>query len=434
MQKNVSLTELAQDWRSEIILSPLGNFFCCSQQLRDRQLIPQAESETLLPSVAASVLKTTHHVRFSQSASNEIHGLVRAFDVSFRVLCVAVLLASPALRRIARNRIEKVRVARVKWLLLRARHSQILTIFTSIEAISLFTSNIYVHKIMQSIFVFTCTKLCCISLCKIHKLDLFIFVYVPCAILMKGGALSGRPGPVDHDRPTGSKHTLEEVIRYNHNKPREGDKCLETGPHQASLLNCSTIHEGAGTKSCTPVNPQPYLHCIFDSGTCTGIDGLLRGNHPYDDLQNILHVCRRGDLSHLPCVGGHQDDGRTFHRSHSATLRRSLWRWRVGVGRGLDQLSYGAKRFMKTPKRGEPLPINQAMNRARTKLGLDLPTWLCISFVVIAVFLAGFRLLAILTFPTLAGGAWLIVRKQPKMFNLWGLSLKQKSYYDPRKF
>ena len=89
---------------------------------------------------------------------------------------------------------------------------------------------------------------------------------------------------------------------------------------------------------------------------------------------------------------------------------------------------------MKTPKRGEPLPINQAMNRARTKLGLDLPTWLSISFVVIAVFLAGFRLLAILTFPTLAGGAWLIVRKQPKMFNLWGLSLKQKSYYDPRKF
>ena len=85
-------------------------------------------------------------------------------------------------------------------------------------------------------------------------------------------------------------------------------------------------------------------------------------------------------------------------------------------------------------KRGEPLPINQAMNRGRTKLGLDLPTWLSISFVVIAVFLAGFRLMAILTFPTLAGGAWLIVRKQPKMFNLWGLSLKQKSYYDPRKF
>src|ERR1700733_14282069 len=121
MQKNVSLTETAQDWRNEIILSPLVNFSCCSQQPRDRQLIPRAESETLLPSAAALVLKTIRHVRFSQSASNEIHGFVRAFDVLFRDLCVAVLLASPALRRIARNRIEKVRVARAKWLLLKSK-------------------------------------------------------------------------------------------------------------------------------------------------------------------------------------------------------------------------------------------------------------------------------------------------------------------------
>ena len=34
---------------------------------------------------------------------------------------------------------------------------------------------------------------------------------------------------------------------------------------------------------------------------------------------------------------------------------------------------------------------------------------------------------------TLAVGAWLIIRKHPKMFQLWGLSLNQKSYYDPRK-
>jgi hypothetical protein len=43
-------------------------------------------------------------------------------------------------------------------------------------------------------------------------------------------------------------------------------------------------------------------------------------------------------------------------------------------------------------------------------------------------------MLAILSFPTMAGGAWLIVRKHPKMFQLWGLSLNQKSYYDPRKY
>jgi type IV secretory pathway VirB3-like protein len=84
-------------------------------------------------------------------------------------------------------------------------------------------------------------------------------------------------------------------------------------------------------------------------------------------------------------------------------------------------------------KRGEPLPINQAMNRPRAKLGLDLSTWMAIVFVNVTVFLVGFRLLAILSFPTMAVTAWLIIRKHPKMFQLWGLSLNQKSYYDPRK-
>lgn len=84
-------------------------------------------------------------------------------------------------------------------------------------------------------------------------------------------------------------------------------------------------------------------------------------------------------------------------------------------------------------KRGEPLPINQALNRPRAKLGLDLTAWMTISFVCVTVFLVGLRLLAILTFPALAVSAWLIVRKHPKMFELWGLSLYQKTYYDPRK-
>ncbi len=88
---------------------------------------------------------------------------------------------------------------------------------------------------------------------------------------------------------------------------------------------------------------------------------------------------------------------------------------------------------MHTTKRGEPLPINQALNRPRAKLGLDLSTWMVIVFVTVTVFLAGFRFLAILSFPTLVGGAWLIVRTHPKMFQLWGLSLNQKSYYDARK-
>lgn len=84
-------------------------------------------------------------------------------------------------------------------------------------------------------------------------------------------------------------------------------------------------------------------------------------------------------------------------------------------------------------KRGIPSPINGALNRSRTKLGLDLGTWMVIVFVSITVFLVGLRLIALATFPTLVGAAWLITRKHPKMFQLWGHSLQQKSYYDPRK-
>jgi type IV secretory pathway VirB3-like protein len=89
---------------------------------------------------------------------------------------------------------------------------------------------------------------------------------------------------------------------------------------------------------------------------------------------------------------------------------------------------------MHTTKRGEPLPINQALNRPRAKLGLDLSTWMMIVFVVVTVFFAGFRTVAIFSFPMLVSGAWFIVRKHPKMFHLWGLSLNQKSNYDPRKY
>ena len=40
-------------------------------------------------------------------------------------------------------------------------------------------------------------------------------------------------------------------------------------------------------------------------------------------------------------------------------------------------------------KRGEPLPINGALNRPRTKLGLELSAWMSIVFVTVTVFLAG---------------------------------------------
>ena len=85
-------------------------------------------------------------------------------------------------------------------------------------------------------------------------------------------------------------------------------------------------------------------------------------------------------------------------------------------------------------KRGTPVPINGALNRSRTKLGLELGTWMVIVFFTITVFLVGLRMLALASSPILVTAAWLVVRKHPKMFQLWGHSLQQKSYYDPRKF
>ena len=62
-------------------------------------------------------------------------------------------------------------------------------------------------------------------------------------------------------------------------------------------------------------------------------------------------------------------------------------------------------------KRGEPLPINQALNRPRAKLGLDLSTWMAIVFVTVTVFLVGFRMIAIFSFPN-DGGRRMAYRPQ----------------------
>ena len=89
---------------------------------------------------------------------------------------------------------------------------------------------------------------------------------------------------------------------------------------------------------------------------------------------------------------------------------------------------------MQMTKRGEPLPINQALNKPREKLGLSLPIWMGIVIVSILVLLLRFYLLSLAIFIVITIACWLIVRKHPKMFQLWGLSLSQKSYYDPRKY
>lgn len=88
---------------------------------------------------------------------------------------------------------------------------------------------------------------------------------------------------------------------------------------------------------------------------------------------------------------------------------------------------------MTSRKRGEPLEINSAMNDSRTKLGLDLTAWAIIVFISIVIFLVGFHVFALISFPTLSFTIWLILRKHPKYFQLWVLRWEQKAYYDPRQ-
>lgn len=88
---------------------------------------------------------------------------------------------------------------------------------------------------------------------------------------------------------------------------------------------------------------------------------------------------------------------------------------------------------MQMTKRGEPLAINQALNKPRQKLGLSLPIWMGIVIVSLLALLLRYFVLSILIFISITVVCSVIIRKHPKMPQLWGLSFTQKSYYDPRK-
>ncbi len=88
---------------------------------------------------------------------------------------------------------------------------------------------------------------------------------------------------------------------------------------------------------------------------------------------------------------------------------------------------------MQTSKRGEPLAINQALNKPKAKLGLSLPIWIGIVIVSILALLLHFYFFSLFSFLAITCACSLIVRKHPKMFELWSLSFHQGSYYDPRK-
>ena len=86
-----------------------------------------------------------------------------------------------------------------------------------------------------------------------------------------------------------------------------------------------------------------------------------------------------------------------------------------------------------TTRRGTPLEINGALNRPTTKCGVDY-RFLGACFVVsIVVFLFGSKLLACLMLPSLVAAGALLTKRDPQMFQLWLLSFKLRSYYDPGK-
>src|ERR1700674_3600342 len=140
----------------------------------------------------------------------------------------------------------------------------------------------------------------------------------------------------------------------------------------------------------------------------SGNDGLLRSTDAHGNVQNLrylrgrCHLLRRSDLRRDP------HDERSLSRCYSRPLWRAVRCRRAGMGRGLDWLAHRTVHVTVTAmtKRGEPLPINQALNRPRAKLGLDLTAWMAIVFVCVSVFLVGFRFLAMVAFPTLAISAW----------------------------
>ena len=72
-----------------------------------------------------------------------------------------------------------------------------------------------------------------------------------------------------------------------------------------------------------------------------------------------------------------------FSGRDSRPFRRAIRCRGSGLGRRLDRLPDRAVDVSEIhmTKRGEPLPINQALNRPRAKLGLDLSAWMAIVFV-----------------------------------------------------
>ena len=84
-------------------------------------------------------------------------------------------------------------------------------------------------------------------------------------------------------------------------------------------------------------------------------------------------------------------------------------------------------------RRGKLIEINSALNKPTTKFGIDYRLLGTCMFVSITVFLFASKIVACLLLPTLVLCGNLLLRKEPKMFQLWVLSFRQSCFYDPGK-
>jgi len=79
------------------------------------------------------------------------------------------------------------------------------------------------------------------------------------------------------------------------------------------------------------------------------------------------------------------------------------------------------------------VPINDTLNRSRTKCGLELWAFLLLIAICGGIGMKVSVIAAVLLAVTVLSLAKLATRKDPRIFRLWILAFPQKAYYDPFK-
>lgn len=79
------------------------------------------------------------------------------------------------------------------------------------------------------------------------------------------------------------------------------------------------------------------------------------------------------------------------------------------------------------------LPLNDALNQPKHKLGIDWRVFLAIAAFAGVVIMLASLLAGIALFLVLPAAVRLLTRRDPQIFRLWGLSFLQSAHYDPGK-